>query len=85
MSDAEPYRTKDEVNHFKEDDPIGMVERKIIENEWATKEQLDEVMENVIKKVQECVEFAENSPYPDAEQMYSTVYEQEDYPFLDKI
>lgn len=85
MSDAEPYRTKDEVNHFKEDDPIGMVERKILENGWATEEQLDEVMANVIEKVKECVEFAENSPYPEAEQMYSTVYEQEDYPFLDKI
>lgn len=85
MSDAEHYRTKDEVNHFKEDDPIGMVERKILENGWATEEQLDEVMANVIEKVKECVEFAENSPYPEAEQMYSTVYEQEDYPFLDKI
>ena len=85
MSDAEPYRSKDEVNHFKEDDPIGMIERKIIENDWATKEDLDKVMEDVIAKVQECVDFAENSPYPDKEQIYSTVYEQDDYPFLDKV
>lgn len=85
MSDAEPYRSKDEVNHYKEDDPIGMIERKILDNEWATAERLEEIMQEVIKKVQECVDFAENSPYPDAEMMYSTVYEQQDYPFLDKI
>ena len=85
MSDAEPYRTKDEVNHYKEDDPIGMVERKILENEWATQEELDQIMENVIERVQECVDFAENSPFPDKDLIYSMVYEQEDYPFLDKL
>ncbi|MXV37775.1 pyruvate dehydrogenase (acetyl-transferring) E1 component subunit alpha [Flavobacteriaceae bacterium Ap0902] len=85
MSDAEPYRTKDEINHFKEEDPIGIVERKILDNDWASKEDLDQVMKDVIAKVQECVEFAENSPFPDVEQIYSTVYEQEDYPFLDKV
>ena len=85
MSDAEPYRTKEEVNYYKEDDPIGMVEKKILDNEWATQEELDKIMEGVVKRVEECVEFAENSPFPDKDLIYSTVYEQEDYPFLDKL
>lgn len=85
MSDAEPYRSKDEVTHYKDDDPIGMVERKILENEWAAKEELDAVMDDVIIRVKECVDFAEKSEYPDVSQIYSTVYEQEDYPFLDQV
>lgn len=85
MSDAEPYRTKEEVNHYKEDDPIGMVERKILDNKWASKEELDKIMENVIARVQECVDFAEKSPFPETGQIYSMVYDQQDYPFLDKV
>ncbi|MDO5656023.1 MAG: pyruvate dehydrogenase (acetyl-transferring) E1 component subunit alpha [Flavobacteriaceae bacterium] len=84
MSDAEPYRSKDEVNLYKEDDPIGMVERKIIENEWATREQLDQIMQDVIERVNECVDFAEKSEFPDAEMVYKTVFDQQDFPFVDK-
>lgn len=85
MSDAEPYRNKEEVNHYKEEDPIGVIERKILENEWASQDTLAEIVKSVKTKVDECIEFAENSPYPEVEQIYTTVYEQEDYPFLDKV
>ena len=33
-------------------------------------------------KVKECADFAEESPYPQTEQMYDMVYEQKDYPFI---
>jgi pyruvate dehydrogenase E1 component alpha subunit len=32
--------------------------------------------------VKECEQFAEDSPYPETQQMYDMVYEQEDYPFI---
>jgi pyruvate dehydrogenase E1 component alpha subunit len=32
--------------------------------------------------VAECEKFAEESPYPEKNVMYDTVYQQEDYPFL---
>ncbi len=85
MSDAEPYREKAEVNQFKEDDPIGVVEKVILENKWATQEQLNEVVEKNKKKVEECVEFAENSDFPPLSEMYDTVYEEKNYPFVDKV
>ncbi|MBV7441499.1 pyruvate dehydrogenase (acetyl-transferring) E1 component subunit alpha [Weeksellaceae bacterium TAE3-ERU29] len=85
MSDAEPYRTKEEVAKYKEEDPILLVQHRILENNWATEEELNAITDEQIKKVEECVKFAEESSFPDAEQIYSTVYEQEDYPFLDKV
>jgi len=32
--------------------------------------------------VEESVEFAENSPYPAAEELYQDVYIQTDYPYI---
>lgn len=85
MSDAEPYRSKDEVNQFKDEDPIGIVKNRILENNWATEEELNQTLDKVIERVEECAEFAENSEFPSANQIYDMVYEQENYPFLDKI
>ena len=34
------------------------------------------------KKIKECEEFAESSPFPDLSLMYDSVYEQKDYPFI---
>ena len=34
--------------------------------------------------VKECEEFAENSPFPEISQLHDVVYEQEDYPFIQK-
>ena len=85
MSDAEPYRTKEEVEGYKGQDPILIVKSRILENNWATEEELEKIDNTSKEFVEECVEFMENSPYPDKEKIYEYVYAQEDYPFLDKV
>jgi pyruvate dehydrogenase E1 component alpha subunit len=81
MSDPAKYRTKEELNEYREKDPIEQVRTTIIKKKWMTEEELeakeDEIMETVLKSV----EFAENSPYPDPSELYEDVYE-EDYPFI---
>ncbi len=84
MSDAEPYRTKDEVTEHKKQDPILWVRHEILSNSWATEEDLDALEEKSKNFVEECVEFAENSPFPDKEKLYEYIYAQNDYPFIDK-
>ena len=85
MSDAEAYRTKDEVAEAKNDDPILLVKNRILENNWATENELEEIENKVKIFVDECENFAETSPFPDTEVMYKYVYSQTDYPFLDKL
>ena len=85
MSDAEAYRTKDEVAEAKNDDPILLVRNRILENNWATENELEEIENKVKIFVDECENFAEESPFPDTEVMYKYVYSQTDYPFLDKL
>ena len=82
MSDAQLYRTKDEVQEYKKIDPIVQVKDKILEEKIASAEELEEIDKRVKEKVKECEEFAENSPFPDKNIMYDSVYEQENYPFI---
>lgn len=82
MSDAQHYRTKEEVAKMQEEDPISYVLHKIYENEWATEAEIKEIDKEVRAMVTECEKYADESPEPEINVMYDSVYEQEDYPFL---
>ena len=82
MSDASTYRTKDEVEAYKQKDPIENVLNTIKKNKWLTAEELDEIKKRVTAIVAESVKFGEESPYPLPEELYQDVYEQTDYPFI---
>jgi pyruvate dehydrogenase E1 component alpha subunit len=82
MSDAQHYRTKDEVNEYRKIDPITQVKDLILEKKYASADQLAAIDKKVKAGVAECEKFAEESPYPEKSLMYDAVYEQEDYPFL---
>ncbi|MPT36819.1 MAG: pyruvate dehydrogenase (acetyl-transferring) E1 component subunit alpha, partial [Flavobacterium sp.] len=82
MSDAQHYRTKEEVEEYKKIDPITQVLDIIKENNYATEAEIEAIDQRVKDLVEECEKFAEESPYPDLNVMYDVVYEQENYPFL---
>jgi pyruvate dehydrogenase E1 component alpha subunit len=82
MSDAQHYRTKDEVEEYKKIDPITQILDVIKEKEYATDGEIDDIKKEVKRMVNECEKFAEDSPYPEPQQLYDMVYEQEDYPFI---
>lgn len=82
MSDAQKYRTKDEVQEYQKIDPIIQVKDIILDKKYASEDDIKEIGQRVKDKVKECEEFAENSDYPDKNVMYDVVYEQEDYPFI---
>ncbi|WP_010134721.1 pyruvate dehydrogenase (acetyl-transferring) E1 component subunit alpha [Ochrovirga pacifica] len=82
MSDAQHYRTKDEVAEYKKIDPITQVLEVIKENDYLSEEEIKTIDKEVKSKVSECEKFAEESPFPDKQQLYDMVYEQKDYPFV---
>ena len=82
MSDAQKYRTKDEVKEYQKIDPITQVLDKIKENDWASEDEIKKIDKRVKDRVKECEQFADESDFPDKNIMYDVVYEQEDYPFL---
>lgn len=82
MSDPAKYRTKEEMETRKNEDPILRLKAYIVDHEISDADALDEIDEEVKQVVLDSVEFAENSPYPPIETIYEDVYAQEDYPFL---
>jgi pyruvate dehydrogenase E1 component alpha subunit len=82
MSDAQTYRTKDEVAEYKLQDPIEQVLATIKTNKWATESDLEAVEKRVDDIVAESVKFGEESPYPTVDELYKDVYMQEDYPYI---
>ncbi len=84
MSDPAKYRTKEEVEEYKQKDPIEQVKASIIKNKYADEKWLEEVEAKIEKTIAECVEFAESSPYPDASELYTDVYAEPDYPFINE-
>ena len=82
MSDAQHYRTKDEVAEYKKIDPITQVKDVILEKQYATEDDIKVIDKRVKSRVAECEKFAEESPFPEKQQLYDMVYEQEDYPFI---
>jgi pyruvate dehydrogenase E1 component alpha subunit len=82
MSDPQKYRTKEEVAEWMEQDPIEHCKRVILQNKWLTEKGIEEIDEWTKNEVKESVEFAENSPYPEAKELYNDIYAEENYPFI---
>jgi len=82
MSDPQKYRTKDEVSTFQDQDPVKYVRGVLLDQNWMTEAQLKSVEKKVKEVIEEAVKFAEESPKPDASELYKDVYVQEDYPFV---
>lgn len=82
MSDPQKYRTKDEVEQYKAQDPILYALAHLQKNNWITDEERETIDERVKKQVQEAVDFAEESPYPSPETLWENVYSDKSYPFI---
>jgi pyruvate dehydrogenase E1 component alpha subunit len=82
ISDPQKYRTKEEVEEYKQRDPIEMVLRTIREKKYATDEEINAINQRVNDQVEESVKFAEESPWPDDSEVLKDVYVDQDYPFI---
>ena len=82
MSDPQKYRTKEEVEAYRKQDPIETTLATILQKKYATQQRIDEINATIDKEIDDCVEFAENSPYPDDSELFNDIYAQADYPFM---
>ena len=81
MSDPAKYRTKEELEEYKMEDPIEQVRAVILADKIATEAQLADIDKKIKERVLEAVKFAEESPFPGIEEIYTDIYDQTDYPF----
>ena len=82
ISDPQKYRTKEEVDEYKQRDPIQQVLNTILSKKYATQEEIDAINKRVGDTVAESVKFAEESPWPDDSEVLKDVYIDQHYPFI---
>ena len=82
MSDPQKYRTKEEVEAYKQRDPVEQVRDTILKKKFATEAELAAIEEKVNAQVEESVKFSEESAFPDPKEALTDIYVQPDYPFV---
>ncbi len=82
ISDPQKYRTKEEVEEYKQRDPIQQVRTTILKNKHASEDELKKIDKRVEGVVAAAVKFAEESPWPDDSEVLKDIVKQEDYPFI---
>ena len=75
MSDPAKYRTKEEVQDFREHhDPIDNAKARLLREGTLTESDLKQIDKEVKAIVADAVDFAKESPEPDPSELYTDVY-----------
>ena len=82
ISDPQKYRSKEEVDEYKDQDPIQKVLATIYSNNFATQQDIESINARVDAIVDESVKFAEESEWPDDSEVLKDVYVDKNYPFI---
>src|SRR5678816_4273485 len=82
ISDPQKYRSKEEVDEYKEQDPVLQVRKTILSNGFGTEETLKAIDERIDGIVAGSVKFAEESPWPGDDEVLKDVYVDKNYPFI---
>ena len=82
MSDPQKYRTKEEMEEYKQKDPVETTLTTLKKQFNITDAEITTIEDRVKSEVEAAVKFAEESPFPDDSEVYKDVYAQQDYPFI---
>ncbi|GIW07194.1 MAG: pyruvate dehydrogenase E1 component subunit alpha [Dehalococcoidia bacterium] len=74
MADPGRYRTEEEVRAWMARDPIAAFKAKLTEAGLLSADEYTQMHDHVLKIVDEAVDFAEKSPFPDISTLYDYVY-----------
>lgn len=73
-SDANRYRTKDEIQEWMKKDPIARFQEQLIKEGVLTEAKAEEINTSAKKAIEDAVEFADASPEPDVSTILEGVY-----------
>jgi pyruvate dehydrogenase E1 component alpha subunit len=73
-SDRNLYRTKEEIEAWREADPIARLENELRQIEWFDADELADIQKAAQRQIDDALEFAKASPDPDPSQLTRDVY-----------
>lgn len=74
MSDPGNYRTRAEIEKYQERDPIKLFAASLLEERVVDDKTLEDIDRKVREEVDDSLRFAEESPLPDPEELYTDIY-----------
>jgi pyruvate dehydrogenase E1 component alpha subunit len=74
MSDPAKYRTKEELNSYKLNDPIEIASQEILKKKIASKKDLEVINREIIQEIKDAAEYALESPFPENAELFTNVY-----------
>ncbi|HXD59384.1 MAG TPA: pyruvate dehydrogenase (acetyl-transferring) E1 component subunit alpha [Thermoleophilaceae bacterium] len=74
MADPEEYRTKEDVEEWRRRDPIASFRSRLASEGVISEDEAEELDKEAIAAVDESVQFADNSPFPDLDSLYDDLY-----------
>ncbi len=69
-----PYRSDEEVEDWRKLDPIAIHQDRLVSQGVADQAEIDKLDEEITKHVQEALEFARQSPYPEPSDLYEGLF-----------
>ncbi|HZV71507.1 MAG TPA: pyruvate dehydrogenase (acetyl-transferring) E1 component subunit alpha [Saprospiraceae bacterium] len=82
VSDPAKYRSAEELENYKEKDPIDHLKAYILEHKLLKESELEAIDQAILKEIDEAEAFAEKSEFPPAAELYTDNYVQQDYPYI---
>ena len=75
MSDPAKYRTREEVQKMRaQRDPIEAVRTLLVSQKYSTEEEIKIIDKEIKEIINECAEFAKESPEVSAEELWTDIY-----------
>jgi pyruvate dehydrogenase E1 component alpha subunit len=74
MSDPATYRSKDEVNEMKSNDPLISMKNKLQKDFKIKEDEFTVIEANIKKQIKEVEKFSLESPLPELNELFTEVY-----------
>ncbi|MDB3973401.1 pyruvate dehydrogenase (acetyl-transferring) E1 component subunit alpha [Alphaproteobacteria bacterium] len=74
MSDPATYRSKDEVNDMKSNDPLLNMKKALIDDYKIDEDKLSKIESDIKKQIKDVEKFSLESPLPGLEELFTEVY-----------
>ena len=74
MADPEQYRSKEEVAHWRERDPLPAFAQRLVGEGVIAQDEIARIDAEALARVDDAVEFAEHSPFPSPDSLYDDIY-----------
>jgi TPP-dependent pyruvate/acetoin dehydrogenase alpha subunit len=72
--DTQTYRTEKEIADCKKKDPIVRFRKELVARGVMTEAEADKIHKEAVEEINQAVKFAEESPWPEPEEIYTDIY-----------